>query len=219
MGKYKSTDPNHTFPNRTIPAVTAERAQAQHTVDATGCWITTRATGPNGYAQIGWQQDGKAYSVPVHRASYTHSIGPIADGMVIDHLCHNRACVNPEHLRELPRGENARRQIAGDFPLGQCRYGHPLSESRTRGSGISEGLTYCGACQKERNDVLAATRSALYNLELAYGLGEHEEKRNYPWRMRLRQERVDAVAADRMQLTPAQQAMYDEFMPQHEVAS
>ena len=162
MGKYASTDPNHVFPNRPIPAKAAERAQRNHTVDpSTGCWISTYAVNRwTGYASVGWQENGRALGTTVQRASYAHSYGPIPDGMVIDHLCHNRPCVNPAHLRAIPRGENARRQGPGDFPLGQCTNGHPLSAMRKRIKGVSAGMSYCGACQKERNDILVARRKA-----------------------------------------------------------
>jgi hypothetical protein len=162
VGKYASTDPNHVFPNRPIPAAKAERAQTYHTVDpVTGCWISNYAVNrSNGYASLGWREDGRDIGTTVQRASYTHSYGPIPDGMVIDHICHNRPCVNPAHLRAIPRGENARRQGEGDFPLGQCPNGHPLSEYRKRVKGVSAGMSYCGACQRERNDRLSARLKA-----------------------------------------------------------
>lgn len=160
MGKYASTDPNHVFPNRPIPAEYARRGYERHTVDENGCWISDYAPASNGYSNIGWLEDGTARGAGAHRASYSHVHGRIPDGMVIDHTCHVRRCVNPEHLRAIPRGENARRQGPGDFPLGQCRNGHPLSEMRTRQKGVSKGMSYCGACQKERNDILTARLKA-----------------------------------------------------------
>lgn len=43
---------------------------------------------------------------PAHRLSYKFTRGPIPDGMQIDHICHNRACVNPEHLRLATNKQN-----------------------------------------------------------------------------------------------------------------
>jgi hypothetical protein len=214
MGKYASTDPNHVFPNRFIPPAAALKAHERREIDANGCWLSTFAVNrTNGYATVGWRDEGTGYATTAHRAAWVHRNGQIPDGMVVDHTCHNRRCVNPSHLRLLSRGENARRQVAGDFPLGQCRYGHPLSESRKRLKGVSAGLTYCGACQKERNDILTATRAALYSLELAYGLGGHEGKRNYPHKMRVRQARVDAARDARLEalgLVAARESARDE---------
>lgn len=48
-----------------------------------------------------------------HRASYEYHIGPIPAGLVIDHLCRNRACINPKHLEPVTGLENIRRGEAG----------------------------------------------------------------------------------------------------------
>ena len=44
-----------------------------------------------------------------HRLYYRHYRGEIPDGMELDHLCRNRACVNPDHLEAVPRVVNLRR--------------------------------------------------------------------------------------------------------------
>jgi hypothetical protein len=46
-------------------------------------------------------------STPAHRYSYVLANGPIPDGLHLDHICHNRACVNPEHLRPVTQKQNA----------------------------------------------------------------------------------------------------------------
>lgn len=185
---------------KSIPAVIARRAAENYTVDEKGCWISTYRANPNGYHVLSQKPHGENSSIYLaHRAAYTFHNGPILGQLVVDHMCHNRGCVNPEHLRTLPRHENARRHLGKpDFPLGQCPNGHPLSEQRYREKGRTAGLGYCGTCQKVQNDRTTTMRSALYNLELAYGLGGHETKRNYPHRMHLRQERVDAVRDARL---------------------
>lgn len=71
-----------------------------------GCWNWTGATnGKVGYGRIG--AGTKPYSwLLAHRASYEMSNGPIPEGLVIDHICHNRKCVNPDHLRAITQKQN-----------------------------------------------------------------------------------------------------------------
>lgn len=66
-----------------------------------GCWEWTGARA-NGYGYV-W--DGNRI-VRAHRHSFESMVGPIPDGMDIDHSCRNRACVNPDHLRACTRSQN-----------------------------------------------------------------------------------------------------------------
>lgn len=67
------------------------------------CWNWT-GTKYQGYGQIYSHQRGGA--IRAHRASYEMHVGPIPDGMVIDHMCHNPSCVNPDHLRIATQKQN-----------------------------------------------------------------------------------------------------------------
>lgn len=62
---------------------------------SSGCWEWAGAPNKGGYGMICVNRT-RFYA---HRYSYTLSVGPIPDGMYIDHKCHNRICVNPEHLQ------------------------------------------------------------------------------------------------------------------------
>lgn len=58
-----------------------------------------------------------------HRYSYEMLTGPIPDGLVIDHLCRNRACVNPAHMEPVTSRENLRRggnQLKTPLSAGPC---------------------------------------------------------------------------------------------------
>lgn len=68
----------------------------------TGCREWTAARGDRGYGQF--FRDGRR--VPAHRVAWELTNGPIPPGMVIDHLCANHGCVNPEHLRVVTQGQN-----------------------------------------------------------------------------------------------------------------
>lgn len=63
----------------------------------TGCWLWARRTDAQGYARTVHPVTGK--NVRVHRAVWEALVAPIPTGMVIDHKCRVRSCVNPDHLR------------------------------------------------------------------------------------------------------------------------
>jgi len=86
----------------------AERVFAK--VDMTlFCWewkgAVCRYTG-YGKVGLGRRGDGVGY---VHRVVYQMLVGPVPEGMDLDHLCRNRACCNPDHLEPVTRSENNRR--------------------------------------------------------------------------------------------------------------
>jgi hypothetical protein len=59
--------------------------------------------------------------VPAHRYMYEKAGHTIPDGMVLDHLCRNRACVNPDHLEPVSIGENGRRGAQAKLTLEDAR--------------------------------------------------------------------------------------------------
>ena len=70
------------------------------------CWLWTGATQTRGYGSVGV---GNGRTALAHRVAYQQTVGPIPDGMTIDHVCENKVCVNPDHLEVVTRAENTRR--------------------------------------------------------------------------------------------------------------
>jgi len=69
-----------------------------------GCWIWTAGKFTRGYGAF-WDGARQKYA---HRISFSLSLGDIPPGIEIDHVCHNRACVNPLHLRLATHTQNMR---------------------------------------------------------------------------------------------------------------
>lgn len=74
------------------------------------CWPWTARLDRDGYGTL---KMPTGRSIRAHRFAYELLVGPIPEGLVIDHLCRNRRCVNPAHLEPVTAEENWRR---GDAP-------------------------------------------------------------------------------------------------------
>lgn len=82
---------------------------AQVRLADSGCWIWTGFRHLSGHAYTKWQ--GRV--IGVHRMAYFLLVGPLKEGLVLDHLCSTNACVNPKHLEPVSRSENTRRMHSG----------------------------------------------------------------------------------------------------------
>ena len=78
----------------------------------TPCWVWTARVGTHGYGEF--RIPGCALA---HRYSWARENGPIPKGLEIDHICRNRLCVNPSHLRCGPHKQNAENLSAAAHPI------------------------------------------------------------------------------------------------------
>lgn len=74
-------------------------------VDENGCWIWQRSLNRAGYGAWPRRRDSSL----AHRRMYELHVGPIPEGLHLDHLCRVPSCVNPEHLEPVTNAENSRR--------------------------------------------------------------------------------------------------------------
>lgn len=110
----------------------------------TGCWEWTGAISSKGYGTLGFQ----TRDLYAHRASYELFVGPIPDGLEMDHLCRNRRCINPEHLEAVTHLENMHRNpfVSARMKQTHCKHGHEFTPENTRRK--KNGTRCCRACDQ-----------------------------------------------------------------------
>jgi hypothetical protein len=113
-----------------------------------GCWEFGGYRLPAGYGRLGW--NGRLWLT--HRVTYTLLVGPIPEGLEIDHLCRNKPCCNPSHLEAVTRSENIRRGPQGEIAAEreraktECPLGHPYDAINTYFA--PDGYRQCRICKR-----------------------------------------------------------------------
>lgn len=129
------------------------------------CWLWTGATQSSGYGSFGI--DGKTHLA--HRLAYELFIGPIGDGLAINHLCGVKKCVNPDHLEAVTAAENnahARATGLAPYPTlaatnaakTKCPAGHAYTGNNVY--TYPSGARRCRACKRDSDRRRLQRRSA-----------------------------------------------------------
>jgi hypothetical protein len=115
-------------------------------IQENGCWLWDAGISNHGYSEF--SLDGKM--IKGHQFAYEHFRGSIPEGLEPDHLCRNRACVNPWHMELVVHIENCNRGEVGKHNRDKthCPHGHLYDESNTY---YAPGVTnrQCRICKRE----------------------------------------------------------------------
>lgn len=119
----------------------------------TPCVEWPRARTKMGYGVVSYP-GGREYA---HRAAYRFFVGPIPEGLELDHLCRNPSCLNPEHLEPVTHAENMRRGYWASKT--HCPQGHAYDDANTLRQ--PNGGRLCRACKngrrRQREQPMSAT--------------------------------------------------------------
>lgn len=142
MGAIQRTDPLVRF----MAKVKVSRTRFHN---GTPCWEWTGYRTANGYGQFFVERIRGANRnrvMSAHQWAYTHYIGPVPEGLELDHLCRNPACCNPVHLEPVTHLVNMQRGRKANET--HCPSGHPYDTENTYIS--PSGGRYCKECNRER---------------------------------------------------------------------
>lgn len=106
------------------------------------CWLWCGQVSNKGYGVVCLDNRKQ----PAHRVAYMLLVGPIPDGLELDHLCRVPLCVRPDHLEPVTHAENQRRM---GIARTHCIHGHPYTPENTYRA--PNGRRRCRACAHQRD--------------------------------------------------------------------
>jgi hypothetical protein len=120
-------------------------------VNADGvCWEWTSGKDAKGYGKF--RAASKDNKVGAHDFAWENLVGPVPEGLELDHLCRNTACVNPDHLEPVTHSENMKRGALPHIRRAQarkithCPKGHQYSGENLI---MDNGARKCRKCKND----------------------------------------------------------------------
>jgi hypothetical protein len=131
-------------------------------INTQDCWLYAGYKNKLGYGTISTYIDKKSGYQYAHRVSYETFVAPIPDGLVIDHLCSVRACINPEHLEPVTASVNTLRGegVGVNTRKTHCPKGHEYTPDNT--VSYSTKWRRCRQCISIKNRADYAKRISPY---------------------------------------------------------
>ena len=130
-----------------------ERLKNKSTTNEKGCFLIHTSLDKDGYHIASYR--GKA--VKGYRKAFIIKNGPIPKGLVLNHLCRNRKCWNPNHLEIVTTKENIQKGISHNANKTHCPQGHEYTPENTY-IEPKGGNRHCKICQKLTNQKLGSYR-------------------------------------------------------------
>lgn len=157
------------------------------------CWEWKKSRDKAGYGKVSIKhaKSGVHLQTSAHRVYYQLLNGFIDRSLVIDHLCENPPCINPDHLEAITQRENNARGTgltANNLRKTKCDNGHDYTKENT---GIHEktGWRYCRICSRRSTNISLQKRTQRYNEQGLNSKGkpfksELDRKRSLEWSKR-----------------------------------
>ena len=132
--------------------------------DGDHCWTWTGALSSNGYGSFVVSME-PLVKKSSHAVAYEFLVGQVPSGLVLDHLCRNRRCVNPGHLEPVTQKENTLRgkgPAATNASKTHCIHGHEFTEQNIRWRTTKYGLhRRCRACERQQYETKKRAKEEL----------------------------------------------------------
>ena len=150
-----------------------------------GCWNWKGFLRPDGYGIISIRHFTRHHIlVRVHRVSYELIKGRIPEGMILDHLCRNRLCVNPDHLEPVTNKENLLRGetvYAINARKTHCPWGHPLSGDNLAEDDLRKGKRHCKICRNAQRKERMVLKDTIQRAGLFFPVNGWNTARILTW--------------------------------------